>query len=120
MLKLTSIMVGTTRPAVLADFYEKVLDQAPGMAETENGFYGWNLEGAYFGVMNHSEMDGMTRDPGRVLFNFETSEVKAEFERIKGLGATVVQEPYEIGGMGVATFADPDGNYFQLITPVST
>jgi predicted enzyme related to lactoylglutathione lyase len=52
-----------------------------------------------------------------VILNFETKEVKDEFERIKGAGATVVKEPYEIEGMWIATFADPDGNYFQLMSP---
>ena len=53
------------------------------------------------------------------MLNFETADVKGEFERIKGLGAEVVAEPYEPGGGGMlmCTFADPDGNYFQLSTP---
>ena len=36
---------------------------------------------------------------------------------MKGAGATVVAEPYrpdENSEMWIATFADPDGNYFQL------
>jgi predicted enzyme related to lactoylglutathione lyase len=43
--------------------------------------------------------------------------VENEFERIKDTGATVIKEPYEMGGGMIATFADPDGNYFQLMTP---
>jgi predicted enzyme related to lactoylglutathione lyase len=46
--------------------------------------------------------------------------VKGEFERIKKLGAAVVAEPYNPAedpkGM-IATFADPDNNYFQLMSP---
>jgi predicted enzyme related to lactoylglutathione lyase len=53
------------------------------------------------------------------MFNFETTEVKEEFERIKAAGATVIREPYEMGGGWIATLADPDGNYFQLVTPMS-
>jgi predicted enzyme related to lactoylglutathione lyase len=47
--------------------------------------------------------------------------VKGEFDRIKGLGAAVQQEPYQPGGaeeMWIATFEDPDGNYFQLASPM--
>ncbi len=53
------------------------------------------------------------------MLNFSTSDVRGEFERIKGLGAEAVAEPYEPGGgdMLMCTFADPDGNYFQLATP---
>ena len=53
-----------------------------------------------------------------MIFNFETNEVKQEFERIKALGAVVIRDPYEIGGGWIATLAHPDGNYFQLITPM--
>ena len=52
-----------------------------------------------------------------MILNFETKEVKEEFERIKETGATVIKEPYEMQGAWIATFADPDGNYFQLMTP---
>jgi predicted enzyme related to lactoylglutathione lyase len=54
------------------------------------------------------------------MLNLETKEVRAEFERIKKLGAAVVAEPYnpaeDPNGM-IATFADPDNNYFQLMAP---
>jgi predicted enzyme related to lactoylglutathione lyase len=64
-------------------------------------------------------MGGNTKDPGRVMFNFETSEVKEEFERIKAIdGAVVIAAPYEMGGGWIATLADPEGNYFQLVTPM--
>ncbi len=61
---------------------------------------------------------GRARDPGRVLINFETAQVKEEFARIKALGGAVIREPYEMGGGWIATLADPDGNYFQLVTPM--
>ena len=54
------------------------------------------------------------------MINFETTQVKEEFERIKAAGAAVIREPYQIGGTGwIATLADPDGNYFQLTTPMA-
>jgi predicted enzyme related to lactoylglutathione lyase len=52
------------------------------------------------------------------MFNFETSQVKEEYERIKALGAVVIKEPYEMEGGWIATLADPDGNYFQLVSPM--
>jgi len=71
----------------------------------------------------HSEVTGANPQPGRIMINLETPDVKGEFERIKGEGATVVAEPYQPGGeesgMWMATFADPDGNYFQLASPWS-
>jgi predicted enzyme related to lactoylglutathione lyase len=54
------------------------------------------------------------------MLNFETPQVVEEFERIKAIGATVIKEPYGMGeGEGsIATLADPDGNFFQLMNPM--
>jgi predicted enzyme related to lactoylglutathione lyase len=118
MLNLNSIMIGTKQAGVLAAFYEKVLGEPAGMVDEENGFFGWQVGATYLSVLDHSEMVGRTKDPGRIMLNFETSQVKEEFERIKALGGAVIREPYEMEGGWIATLADPDGNYFQLITPM--
>lgn len=115
MLNLNQIMVGTSQPKVLAEFYEKVFDRKPDMSE--DGWYGWKFEGMFFGIGEHSEVHGKAKEPQRIILNLETKEVKEEFERIKGKGAEVIKEPYEMMGAWIATFADPDGNYFQLMTP---
>ena len=111
-------MLGTKQPQVLADFYEKIIGKPAEMVDKENGFYGWQVGSAFIGVLAHSEMGGKTKDPGRVMFNFETAQVKEEFERMKAAGAVVIKEPYDMQGGWIATLADPDGNYFQLITPM--
>ena len=108
-------MVGSMQPKVLAEFYEKVLGKPADMAE--GNWYGWQVGSAFFSIGQHSQMKGQTKDPGRVMFNFETKKVKEEFERIKGLGAKVIAEPYQMESAWIATFADPDGNYFQLMSP---
>lgn len=117
MLNLNSVMLGTKQPQVLADFYAKVVGRPAEWADSENGFFGWQVGSASLAVMYHSEMAGSAKDPGRVMFNFETTEVKAEFERIRNLDAVVISEPYEMEGGWIATLADPDGNYFQLVPP---
>ncbi len=108
-------MIGTTQPKVMADFYEKVFAKKPDMVE--DAWAGWQVGVTFFGVGSHSKMEGMSKEPGRVMFNLETADVKEEFNRIKELGATVIKEPYEMGPTWIATFADPDGNYFQLMAP---
>jgi predicted enzyme related to lactoylglutathione lyase len=109
-------MVGSTQLSAMVEFYAKVFARAADMVE-EGNEYGWKVGNTYFLVGEHSEMKGMTTEPGRVIYNFETEQVKEEFERIKATGATVVREPYEMAGLSIATFADPDGNYFQLMSP---
>jgi predicted enzyme related to lactoylglutathione lyase len=118
MLSLSSVMVGTQRYEALTAFYEQVLGKPADMVDQEHGYAGWQVGNAYFSVLTHSEMQGSTKDPGRIIFNFETAEVKDEFERIKALGAVVISEPYSIGEGWIATLADPDGNYFQLMSPM--
>jgi predicted enzyme related to lactoylglutathione lyase len=118
MLNLSSIMIGTKQFKVLAAFYEKVVGKPPDMADSESGFVGWKVGNALIGVLEHSEMGGNTKDPGRIMFNFDTPQVKEEFERIKALGATVIRPPSEMGGGLLATLADPDGNFFQLMSPI--
>ena len=49
--------------------------------------------------------------------------MKGDFQRLKDAGAIVVREPYAFDMEGqdqadIATLADPDGNYFQLVSPM--
>jgi predicted enzyme related to lactoylglutathione lyase len=111
-------MIGTKQIKVLAAFYEKVLGKPAEMVDEKYGFYGWQAGATYLAILDHSEMVGRTKDPGRVMINFTTAQVKEEFERVKALGATVIREPYEMEGGWIATLADPDGNYFQFVTPM--
>ena len=108
-------MVGSPQPQIMAEFYEKIFGKKADMIDGE--WHGWMVGSCFFGVGGHSEVLGKSKEPQRMIFNFETKDVKEEFERIKELGAAVVKEPYEMGPGWIATFEDPDGNYFQLMTP---
>jgi len=121
MLNLNSILVSSEDPKVLSAFYTKVLGE-PGW--DEDGFVGWQAGSGWLMVGPHTEVKGQNEMPGRIIWNFETEDVRGEFERIKALGVRVKQEPYNPGGDGggpemlLATFEDPDGNYFQLASPM--
>jgi predicted enzyme related to lactoylglutathione lyase len=118
MLSLNSVMIGTKQFDTMSGFYEKVFGKPPDMADQENGFVGWKVGNGFLGVLDHSEMGGSTRDPGRVMLNFETTQVQEEFERIKALGGKVIRAPYKMGEGWIATMTDLDGNYFQLMNPI--
>ncbi len=115
MLNLNSMMIGTSQPKVMAEFYEKVFAKKPDMVEGD--WYGWSVGNTFFSIGAHSEVNGKSKDASRIIVNFETKEVKEEFERIKALGAQVIKEPYQMETAWIATLADSDGNYFQLMTP---
>ncbi len=118
MLSLNSVMLSTLQPKPMVAFYEGVLGKPPDMVSEKEGYYGWQVGKSYLSVLKHSEMKGKTKDPGRVMLEFETPQVHEEFERLKALGATVIRAPYQIGENWIATLADPDGNYFQLVSPM--
>src|SRR5262245_61922040 len=118
MLDLNSVMIGTQQPRELAAFYEKVIGKPADMVDAEQGCWGWQVGTAFLGILQHSKMEGQTKDPGRVMLNFETAQVQEEFARVTALGAVVIAAPYQMGGGWIATLADPDGNYFQLVTPM--
>ena len=97
MLNFNSVLIGSTRPEVLAAFYAKVFAKPADFADS--GYSGWQVGSAFLTVGPHSEMKGAAKEPARVLLNFETEQVKEEFARIKAVGAAVVREPYQMEGM---------------------
>lgn len=76
MLRLTSAMIGTKQLKVLAEFYEKIIGKPADMAASADGYYAWKVGEAYLSVLEHSEMGGKTKDPGRIMFVFETTQVQ--------------------------------------------
>ena len=117
-MNFNSILIGSEDPARLTAYYTRLLG-APTF--DEGGYTGWVIGNGAITVGPHSEVHGANREPGRLIWNIETEDVKGDFERFKAAGATVVAEPYtfeEVPGSWVATLADPDGNYFQLTSPM--
>lgn len=119
MINFNSIMIGSDQPKVLGEFYEKVFGRKADMGDGE--WFGWKVGELFFNIGEHSEVSGQSKTPERLILNFEAEDVKKEFDSIKDIdGITVVKEPYEMEGMDglwIATLADPDGNYFQLMSP---
>ena len=120
-LNLNNVMLGSEDSRRLAEFYSKVLgDAKPDWSDEGNGWFGWQVGDGTLAVGPHSEVQGRSKEPARIMLTFQTADVRGEFDRIRELGAEVVAEPYEPQGGGemiLCTFADPDGNYFQLTTP---
>jgi predicted enzyme related to lactoylglutathione lyase len=119
-MNLNSILIGSEDPKRLAEYYTRLFGE-PGW--DDEGFWGWQIGTGFVNVGPHSEVTGKNPQPGRVIWNIESVDVKADFERLKAAGATVVREPYMPEGMPddaqemlIATFADPDDNYFQLMS----
>jgi predicted enzyme related to lactoylglutathione lyase len=117
-MDFNGILIGSEEPQRLTDYYRKVL----GDPTWEGGGYTvWQIGSGSMSVGPHSEVKGTSAHPGRIIWNIETADVAGEFERMKAAGAIVIREPYsfeEAPGSWIATLADPDDNYFQLMTPM--
>lgn len=49
--------------------------------------------------------------------SFQVADVRAEYERLRGLGVTFTQQPLEAGPVTTAVFDDTCGNLIQIVTP---
>lgn len=119
MLNFNSVLVFSENPSELSAFYEKVFQKQPDWKE--QGYTGFQVGASSITFGPHDKVTGKSQNPERIMLNFETADVKGEFARIKELGAEVIAEPYgmeEGSNDSIATFADPDGNFFQLMTPM--
>lgn len=120
-MNLNSILIGSQDPQRLADYYTKLFGEP---AWNQGGYIGWVIGSGAITVGPHDQVSGSNPNPGRIIWNIETADVKRDFEQFKAAGATVIKDPYKPGespdddGGLIATFADPDDNYFQLMSPM--
>jgi predicted enzyme related to lactoylglutathione lyase len=120
MLNFNSVLLFSENPKPLVEFYTKVFDKNPDW--TMEDYSGFQVGSGILGIMEHSEVHGANSDPNRLILNLETKEFKEEYERIKKIAKTK-KEAYkmkmkDMETAQIATFEDPDGNLFQLMTPI--
>jgi predicted enzyme related to lactoylglutathione lyase len=118
-MNFNSILIGSEDAPSLAAFYTKLFGDP---IWNDSGYTVWQLGSGAVTVGPHSEVTGRNQQPGRLIWNIESEDVRGDFDRFKTAGATVVREPYEFEdapGSLIATLADPDGNYFQLTSPMA-
>lgn len=115
-MNLNSILMGSDNPDRLRDYYTKLF----GEPMSDGGYSTWVLGNGGLSIGPHSEVHGTNDQPGRLIINIESDDVQGDFARMRDAGAIVIREPYSFEGAPdywIATLADPDGNYFQLVTP---
>jgi len=117
-MNFNSILIGSENPDALVAYYSRLLGEP---AMSDGGYTTWQIGTGWVSVGAHSEVHGENTAPGRIIWNIETADVRGEFDRMKRAGAIVVREPYsfeDYPNSWIATLADPDGNYFQLMSPM--
>ena len=116
-MNLNGILMGSDNPERLVEYYTRLFGE-PGWKD--QSYSGWQLGNGSLMIGAHSEVHGQSEQPGRIIVNFESEDVRGDFARLRDAGAIVVREPYnfeEYPDVWIATLADPDGNYFQLVPP---
>ena len=116
-MDFNSILIGSEDPKRLVEYYTKLIGE-PVFADEQ--YTAWSIGTGSVAVGPHSEVHGRNPSPGRLIWNISTPDVQAVFDKFKAAGAKVVTEPYSFEGAAgslIATFEDPDGNYFQIQTP---
>ena len=117
---LEAVLLSSQSAKKLAKFYKEVvgLKQGEVMEIGDEGekAYDFPLKGAAIYILDHSKVKGKNKNPERVMFNLEVSDMEKEVKRMKKAKAKVVQDTYHVQGYGlITTFEDPDGNYFQFV-----
>jgi predicted enzyme related to lactoylglutathione lyase len=118
-MNLNSILIGSEDPQRLTDYYTELFGKP---SWDGDDYTGWQIGTGWLTVGPHDQVMGKSAHPGRVIWNIESPDVKGDFERFKAAGATVIREPYQPGEAPegwIATFSDPDDNYFQLMSPMA-
>lgn len=117
-MNFSNILIGSDNPKALTDYYSRLFGEPVYSGDDYSAF---RIGNGSITVGPHSEVHGKNSEPGRIIWNIETTDVKGDYGRLLAAGATVVREPYEFQEgdqtAWIATLADPDGNYFQLTTP---
>jgi predicted enzyme related to lactoylglutathione lyase len=106
---LGSLLVGSSRPDELKLFYRRAFDVE------ENPMGAFEFGAVQLFIEPHTEVQGSAAEPARCIVNFDVEDCVALAAHLKDLGARTVRSVSDEPFGRIATFADPDGNYLQII-----
>lgn len=119
--KISTVLIWSENWKKLADWYQeifnfKVIGEINHPRDT--GVL-WELPegGVWLWVGQHSEIKGKNKDPLRIMFNINVDSVDKAYEYLVSKKVEVIAKPFKAPTFDkyFATFADPDGNVFQII-----
>ena len=109
--RLSSLLLASTDPDRLRKWYAGMLGAEP----DPDGFLHFGPVAVL--VDGRDDLAATAREPGRVILNYEVTDIAATARFLDSRGVTWVSsvEYREDGGAWFGTVEDPDGNYVQLI-----
>jgi len=107
--RLGSILLGTTQPAELRDWYRKTL------APEHQGQGPIDLGGFLLVIDQRDDIDTKNTEPGRMILNFHVDDFDAIEAQLRAAGVDWLVPAEDRASGRFGTFADPDGNYLQIV-----
>lgn len=109
------VALNSPDPDRLVGFYRDVVGLTPCFDLVPGSFMVGASSFPSLLIEAHSEVTGPAHEPQRVLLNFLVDDVAREQRRLEDCGVQFIRPAYEEPEGVFATFADPDGNYCQLV-----
>ncbi|PJA13329.1 hypothetical protein CO112_01800 [Candidatus Dojkabacteria bacterium CG_4_9_14_3_um_filter_150_Dojkabacteria_WS6_41_13] len=136
MFKGTYIIIWSEKPDELMKFYRDVLELKLNEKvdiKAKDGIaadYGYEFlltqKNDYVWIGKHSEVNGISKEPVRIMHNLYTDDVQRWFDKVKAAGCKILCVPTktpfyrEDKPWYVSTFLDPDGNAWQFMGTLSS
>jgi len=110
---LETVIIFTTRMKELSDFYSQGLNIGPYQESPQH--LGCHVGSVYFGFDQVHDEAAEVQSKFGPTFWFTVDDIRAHFDRLVELGATVRYPPTEKPHVGyLASLKDPDGNIFGI------
>jgi predicted enzyme related to lactoylglutathione lyase len=107
--KPSSILLGTTHPEELREWYRNAL------APEYKGEGPIDLGGFLLVIEKRDDVEAKNGEPGRFILNFHVDDFDAVEAQLKAAGVEWLTPVADRPSGRFGTFADPDGNYLQII-----
>lgn len=114
---LAGVLIWTSeeRFSAMRRFYVETLGLRP--RSDRPNFVNFQIGAARLTIGVHNGVDGISRDPLRVMVNLAVTDIDAAHVRLTSAGVPCLRAPSpEPWGGIVATYSDPDDNTVQLMT----
>ena len=115
---IEGIIIGSSNATKLSNFYKEKIGLKvffEGVIGENSNLYMMEMVGATMTIIDSLEVKGKNNQGERIMFKFQTDDIKKEFTKLKKNGVKIVSEVYSVEDYGyLATLSDLDGNYFQL------
>lgn len=114
------VLLSSEDAKMLAEFYRDVVGlEIKQEFEGEDGVMVYEMDtknGSSLFINAHDKVKGKNKEPERLIINLEVDDIEKEAKRLKDQKVKLIADIYHIEEYGlIATFEDPDGNYFQFV-----